>query len=373
MPTREPANSTENRRDTRNRASVAMGFVTGMLSGMHRQGRNPAPLLAATGIDLADTASRIPLHRYAALYNRVIAELDDEGFGLFSRSMPPGCFEFLCRGMLGAPTLAEALGRAGRFMRIVLPDLEVAVSSAADRAELRITERLPLGHGRDDPARVFAFEWLLRLLHGVASWFVGRGLALDAVDFPYRRPPHADDYALVYTEHSRFAAETDAQAEGDTRSPLVARFQANLLDLPIRRDEAALAAFLDGAPGKISMLYRRDREMVFRVRDLLRDALPRNLTVDEVARSLHLSSRSLHRRLEEEGSGFRIIKDAMRRDIALSRLAKTRQPITRIAAELGYADTSTFYRAFVAWTGVSPEHFRRRLTGGDTPAATGMT
>ncbi len=350
MPRSPTPNVQASPRAYRSRATVAMGFVTGMLSGMRRAGRDPALLLAASGIDLADAASRVPVDRYAALYNRVVAELQDEGFGLFSRSMPPGCFEFLCRGMLGAPTLAEALARAARFMRIVLPDLEVEIRRDNLRAELRIAEARALTADADDPARVFAFEWLLRLLHGVACWFVGRGLALDAVSFPYARPPHADDYALVYTEHSSFGAAL-----------LSASFQANLLDLPIRRDEAALAEFLDGAPGKISMLYRRDREMVFRVRDLLRDALPASLPLDEVAGRLHVSPRTLHRRLEEEGASFRSIKDAIRRDIALARLTKTRQPVARIAAELGYADTSAFYRAFVAWSGVSPEQFRRRL------------
>ncbi|MBP8217977.1 MAG: helix-turn-helix transcriptional regulator, partial [Thauera sp.] len=139
------------------------------------------------------------------------------------------------------------------------------------------------------------------------------------------------------------------------------RLQANLLELPLRRDEAALAGFLDGAPGKISMLYRRDREMVFRVRDLLRAALPANLALEEVANRLHLSPRTLHRRLEEEGASFRTIKEATRRDIACARLTKTTQPIARIAADLGYADTSTFYRAFVSWSGVSPERFRAQL------------
>ena len=185
---------------------------------------------------------------------------------------------------------------------------------------------------------------------------MARGLALDAVAFPYARPAHAEDYALVYTERSSF----DAQR-------LSARLQANLLELPLRRDEAALVGFLDGAPGKITTLYRRDREMVFRVRDILRDALPQNLSLEEVAERLHVSPRTLHRRLEEEGSGFRNIKEATRRDIAYARLAKTRQPIAGIAAELGYADPSTFYRAFVAWSGVSPERFRDQATGRKPP------
>jgi AraC-like DNA-binding protein len=197
---------------------------------------------------------------------------------------------------------------------------------------------------------VFAFEWLLRLLHGLACWLAGRGVALDSVCFPYPRPAHADDYALVYTERSEFGG-----------AELVAHLRANLLDLPVRRDEAALARFLDGAPGKITMLYRRDRNMVFRVRDLLRDALPASLSLEDVARQLHHSPRTLARRLDEEGAGFRTIKDAIRRDIALSRLTKTTHSIATIAAELGYADTSAFYRAVVAWTGVSPERFRKQL------------
>lgn len=330
-----------------------MGFVTGMLAGVIGRGRDPAPLLAAVGVDIADAASRIPIDRYAALYNLLAREIDDEGFGLFSQPLRSGTFEFLCRGMLGAPTLGEALDRAARFLRIVLPDFVVSVrrGDGTERAELRISETRRLAERRADPARVFAFEWLLRLIHAVSCWLVGRGLALDSVHFPYPRPAHADDYALVYTEHSYFDAGT-----------LVARLRDDLLDLPVRRDEAALAAFLDGAPGKITMLYRRDRNMVFRVRDLLRDALPENLPLEAVADRLHLSPRTLHRRLEEEGSSFRTIKDALRRDIALTRLTKTMQPVGRIAAELGYADPSAFYRAFVAWTGLSPEHFRQRLT-----------
>jgi len=338
-----------------------MGFVTGMLAGMLRRGNDAAPLLARAGIDLADPASRIAVERYALLYNLCIEALGDEAFGLLPQPMPRGSFEFLCRAMLGAPTLDEALQRGIRFLRIVLPAFHIDLQRDGARAEIILDDAGSLGAERDAPARVFAYEWLLRLLHGVASWFVGRGLALDAVSFPYARPAHAADYALVYTEHSSFDAPR-----------LAARLQANLLDLPLRRDEAALAGFLDGAPGKISMLYRRDREMVFRVRDLLRAALPANLALEEVADRLHLSPRTLHRRLEEEGASFRTIKEATRRDIAYARLTKTTQPIARIAADLGYADTSTFYRAFVSWSGVSPERFRAQLAQRDAPAAPGF-
>jgi len=340
----------------RTQATVAMGFVSGMLAGLARRQLDPTPLLRASHIDIADTASRIPIEDYAALYNRINHQLDDEAFGLFSQPMRCGSFEFLCRACIAAPTLAEALQRASRFLRIVLPDLAVSVRRQHGRAELVIGERRHLAESPDDPGRIFAFEWLLRLLHGLACWLAGRGLALDSVIFPYRRPEHSADYALIFTADSRFAPTVPGG-----NGTLVATFNANLLDLPIRRDEAALATFLDGAPGKITTLYRRDREMVTRVRDLLRAALPDTLSLDDIADRLYLSPRTMHRRLEEEGSSFRGIKDALRRDMALARLSKTADPIARIAADLGYADTSAFYRAFVDWTGMAPAHYRRQL------------
>lgn len=335
------------------RASVSSGFVTGMLSGLIARGVDPHPMLAAAGVDaavLSEPDARVPLASYAALYNAVVHALDDEGFCLFAAPLRVGTFEFLCRGVLSARTLEEALDRAARFLRLVLPELRVTLSRTRSAARIEIAETAPLWASRDDARRVFAFEWLLRLLHALACWLVGRGLALTSVSFPYAKPAHAADYGLIYTERSRFGGAS-----------LIATLNPNLLDLPIRRDEAALAAFLDGAPGKITMLYRRDRETVRRVRDLVAAALPDPVSIDDAARELFLSPRTLHRRLHEEGSSFRAIKDAVRRDIALARLEKTRQPIAQIATDLGYAEPSAFFRAFQNWTGIAPTQYRKRL------------
>jgi AraC-like DNA-binding protein len=251
--------------------------------------------------------------------------------------------------MMGSRSLGEALDRACRFLRIVLPDLEVTVARRGAFAEIEIAERRRLRANAADPRRVFAFEWLLRLLHGLACWLAGRGLALERVRFPYPRPAHAADYALVYTEHSSFGART-----------LVATLDSALLDLPVRRDEVELALFLEGAPGKITMLYRRDREMARTVRELIARDLSRPPSLGEAARILGLAPRTLHRRLHEEGSSYRVIKDALRREAALARLEKTGDSVARIAADLGYSEPSAFFRAFHGWTGKAPSAHRRR-------------
>jgi AraC-like DNA-binding protein len=100
---------------------------------------------------------------------------------------------------------------------------------------------------------------------------------------------------------------------------------------------------------------------VLRVRDLLRAALPELPPAAAVAHLLNLSERTLHRRLAEEGTNFRAIRDAMRRDIALARLAKTQTPVGRIASDLGYAEPSAFYRAVLGWAGCSPSLYRLRF------------
>ena len=67
-----------------------------MLAGAPRRGHDPRVLLA--GVDLPATlldtpGARVPLARYAALYDHVVRALEDEGFGLFERPLRPGVLE----------------------------------------------------------------------------------------------------------------------------------------------------------------------------------------------------------------------------------------------------------------------------------------
>jgi AraC-like DNA-binding protein len=339
--------------DGGHRATVAAGFVSGLLSGAKARGDDPRALLGAAGLppESLHAPARTPIDAYAALYNHVVEHLGDEGFALFAQPLRPGTFEFLCRGVIGAPTVGVALDRAARFLDLVLPDLEVRVSREGSQARLEIVERRRLRTRTDDPRRVFAFEWLLRLLHGLACWLAARGIALDEVRFPYPRPEHAADYALVYSERASF-----------DRRELVARFDATVLDLPVRRGESDLAAFLDGAPGKISMLYRRDRETSRRVREALAGALAESPNLDAIAHRLGVSGRTLHRRLGDEGTSFRAIREALRREEAIERLEKTDESIADIAAALGYSEPSAFFRSFVQWTQIAPSLYRKRST-----------
>ncbi|HEY5763130.1 MAG TPA: AraC family transcriptional regulator ligand-binding domain-containing protein [Rhodocyclaceae bacterium] len=339
-------------------ASVAPAFVTGMIAALQARGADLAPAFKAAGLgtpwpNARSRVERVPVSYYAALYNALAEAFDDEAFGMFAQPLRCGSFECLCRVVADGNNLGVALARAAQYLRIILPEMTVSLTSRRESAELRLTACGAFAQrAATDATRIFAFEWLLRLLHALACWLLARAIPLDSVEFPFPRPEHADDYALIYTEHSRFRQESNT---------LVARFPLDLLRMPLRRDARALERFLDGAPGKIALLYRRDRELANHIRELVARSLPLVPSVNTIADSLALSPRTLHRRLSEEGSNCRAIIDAVRRDRALARLATSNQPLSTIAAELGFIEASAFYRAVVSWTGASPSAYRNRL------------
>ncbi|NUP50337.1 MAG: helix-turn-helix domain-containing protein [Catenulispora sp.] len=79
----------------------------------------------------------------------------------------------------------------------------------------------------------------------------------------------------------------------------------------------------------------------------------------EVAKALAVSPRTLQSRLEEEGTSFAALADAVRRERALAMLAQPGLPVTAIARRLGFATPSAFTRAFRRWTGVPPSEYRQ--------------
>ena len=341
------------------RPTVAIGFVSGLLRGPERAGLDIFDLLKHAQIAttvLKNPHARIPVSHYAVLYRRVITELNDEAFALFSRPMRLGSFELLCRAMLSADRLGEVLERLPRFLAVVLDDMEIKVIRRAGVVTLvvRQTQEMAL----PPAARVFAYEWLLRMIHGLLSWLVAHPLPLDEVAFPYPPPPHAADYEHVFAPQFSFNV---AQLE--------ARFPAQYLNLPVRRDETALRVFLADAPESITTLYRRDRAVMLRVREHLRSALPHQLSLAEMALRLKVSQRTLHRQLLQEQTSFRAIREALRRDLAIDWLAKSDRALNQIGADLGYADAASFYRAFCGWNGIGPREYRKQIAAFDSKNA----
>jgi AraC-like DNA-binding protein len=95
-----------------------------------------------------------------------------------------------------------------------------------------------------------------------------------------------------------------------------------------------------------------------RVRRVLSARLEEGASLERVARQLHLSARTLRRRLDALGLTFQRLLEEVRRDHAVEYLTKTEDAIDRVAERLGYGDPSNFRRAFRRWTGQPPAAFR---------------
>jgi AraC-like DNA-binding protein len=95
-----------------------------------------------------------------------------------------------------------------------------------------------------------------------------------------------------------------------------------------------------------------------RVRELLSEAWPEVPTMDDLAPKLGMSSRTLRRRLEQEGTAFPVLVAEAQRARALRLLREPHASVKEVAYALGFATPSAFHRAFKRWTGSSPSEAR---------------
>lgn len=279
----------------------------------------------------------------AAIYRQLATDMADEHLGLFLRPARPGTLKFLMLGLLDAPTLGVALHRYTHLFHILFDDFRLRLRRDATLAHISVhaTE----GHRMPDEAGQFL---LLKLTHGIASWLIADDLPLTLLHFSFGAGLRAQDYIQLFHGVPQFEQERPQLS-----------FARDYLELPIRRRKPELRSFLARAP--LDWLHTtQGHGLVSReVRRVLTAALPDMPSLEIVAQRLGLSSRTLCRRLSEEGHTFQGIKNGLRRDIAIQRIAMTDKPIADIALELGFDDPNTFYRSFRRWTGHTPGHYRQ--------------
>lgn len=329
------------------RAETPIAFIAAIVQAYRQRGLDPSQALKAAQItpaQLADPAARVTALQMEWMSAAAMRELDDEALGWFRRRLPWGSYGMLVRASLSAPNLAVALQRWGRHHGLLTDDIAVTLGVQDGLAQLTLTEHRDLGALRE-----FCVVSVLRNALGVACWLTDSRIPLAGTTLGFAPPPHADSYCVLFDGPTAFNAPTHCL-----------QFDAGYLQLPIRRDEAALQRMLQRALLLTVRPYRRDRLLVEKVRQVLADEPARSRNAEDLARRLNLSTRTLHRQLREEGASLQQLKDSVRRDKAGELLLRTRRPVKQIAAEVGFGNEKSFLRAFKAWTGQTPETFRSR-------------
>jgi AraC-like DNA-binding protein len=329
------------------RAETPIAFIQAISSVYAQRGLPIDEALAKAQIEpnlLKKNDARVTAMQMELISGIAMQELDDEGLGWFSRRLPWGSYGMLVRASLTSPTLGLALTRWCRHHGLLTDDIHLHLNERHGVATLQLDEVRDLGQFRE-----FCVVSVLRNALGVACWLTDSRIPLQATHVRFAAPAHQDSYRVL------FDGPTSFQAAANTL-----QFDAGYLALPVRRDEAALQHMLQRALLLTVRPYRRDRLLVEKVRQTLAQHPEHGRNAEDLAATLNMSARTLHRQLKEEGASLQTLKDTVRRDVAMSQLQRTQRPLKQIAEAAGFQNEKSFIRAFKGWTGTSPEAFRQQ-------------
>lgn len=324
-----------------------MAFVRAIVGAYQRYQKDAGRVLRQAQIapeQLVVMDGRITAWQMETLSGAAMLELDDEALGWFSRRLPWGSYGMLARASLSSPSLQLALARWCRHHGLIAPDIRLQLQVSGEMASISIEELVDLGAQRE-----FCLVSVLRNIHGLACWMVDSRIPLHSAHFPFAAPTHHGAYAVLFSGPTYF-------------EPGLAsiRFDARYLSLPLRRDEKALQQMLQHALPLTVLQYRRDRLLVQRVRQTLASHAQQTHSAEALATLLHVSPRTLHRQLKEEGATLQGLKDEVRQARAIELLQRTERPVKQVAEAAGFQNEKSFIRAFKGWTGRSPAEFRKR-------------
>jgi AraC-like DNA-binding protein len=328
-------------------ATALLSPALNLFRALEARGLDAAAVFRRAGCDpelLRVHETRVPNRVVRRLYEVAEEATGDACIGIDVGAQFRGvAMHALGHAWLASSTLAEAMRRIARYTRVL---------SEFWHAELR-----------EEPAGVrFAVVYRDRETYGPLS----RHDAVLAATVKLARITYGDAFAPLEAAVERERPACAHRFDEWFRAPIV--WGAPTPSLLFRREDLAhpLATANPGvavASERIAADYaaRLDRDDIrARVKRELLGILPSGTPSQaRIARAVGLSSRTLHRRLAEAGASFAELLDQTRRDLALEYLRRSDYAVGEVAYMLGFAEISSFNRAFRRWTQLSPSEFRR--------------
>jgi AraC-like DNA-binding protein len=329
--------------------TVSAGFARALLEFAAGKGAPRDALLAASEIDaaaLADQDSRIPFTSYVKLMRAAKQLTGDDALALhFGEAVQLARVAVV--GLIGqaSETMLEAFTQLNRYVRLVV-DVEC---SSDDRFELR-RERGGLWMA-DTRLRTNDFP---ELTESAFAQTVCRPLAAGigqmALDIFVTHPPpaYAAEYERVLKAPVTFNASWNAvrldESVVNRRVSILPRYVFGVLiehaEALLRELESATTARGEVEKLALAILHTGD------------------VSADSIAKKLGVSRQTLYRNLKAEGVTFEQVLDELRHRMALHYLTGKRTSLNDIAYLVGFADPTSFSRAFKRWTGKSPSEYR---------------
>jgi len=315
-----------------------------------RWGVEDKRLLDGTGLTveaLKDPSTRVPLALCADVVERA-RRLTGEPALAFSMGlhMRLSWHGFLGFAAMTAGTVREALEIAERFSLTRTSMCVVSLYEEGTTASVVLDERVPLGALRE-----FAVITLLVGISRIARDVTGRELT-GVAECAFPEPAYATTLLARVGD-----APGGTMRFGKPAHRLV--FDASILDLPIvTADPVAMQLARAQCDRELAAIVEGG-SFVGAVRAAIARSGDGTRSIEEVARRLHVSTRTLKRRLADQGVSFTGLRDEVRRQRALLLLENRGLGLEDVAGRLGYSDVANFSRAFRRWTGQTPAAFRR--------------
>lgn len=323
-------------------------WASAVIEAMRLEGLDMAQLCAEAGLDravLKDPDGRVAQDIMSRLWLMAVQRSGNPALGLnMARMIKPAYFNLVGYAMMSSPTLLEAFKRIVRFQRIMGESADLALQLEPDEVRLVLAF-----HGDQIPVPSQVYEAVMAYLVAFFAWMTGSPLQPRQVCFAMPAPGDVTPYQSCFGQQLVFAASEYALV-----------FSREQAELRLSRGNDRLAQLHD----QLASEYL-DRFVQSRITHQARQALCRLLPRGEPKRSaladaMHMSTRTLQRRLQDEGTSYQQLLDETRREMALQYLSRPGLTLLEIAYLLGFADPSNFFRAFRRWYGLPPGQYREQ-------------
>jgi AraC-like DNA-binding protein len=324
-------------------------LVPALFRFVRARGVDPTPLAARFGF-AADIESRDEAAIGATAAGELLGTIA-ESFGEphlalhLPQELPHKRYGHAELAARASPTVRGALTVLARYGSLIFPQLDCALEEKDDVASWSTRIRgQPRGVGRQ------AHEYVLSYVIDQIRRETDVPIAPKSVWFVHARPPDLTALHRYFgTRDVSFGAENSGFS-----------LDRAVLDLPLRAGDDRLLVTAEELADAALRAQPRIGQLSTVVATRVRALLPGDVSIDVIAKALHMSARTLQRRLDEEGVRFSELVDNAREAEARAAIEDHSLSLAEISYRLGFADLATFSRAFKRWTGQPPGAWRRR-------------
>lgn len=325
-----------------------------LAESLSEAGLDPGAALAGTGLrvcDLSNAAAKMSARQLLAICSNVMRLTDDSLFALRAgRRIHATHLGFFGFALLCSATPREALECMSRYRPLSTPIIGVEFREEAERCVLRYFD----SHHLPEDLFRFVLDFQMGIAKSLLEDQMDPGFSIDVVRVSYPEGQDTGGREGLLEAPIEFGCPQN-ELVWDSRWMDLPQPYANSLTATVVREtcERMLASVMadSGTAG-------------FVMRMLAERPGGRFPSLEEIAERLHVTSRTLRRKLQSEGTSYASMLASVRKMLAIEYLRTTRMKTEEIAETLGFADVANFRHAFRKWTDRSPSDYRGRVRAG---------